>query len=327
MARRSVWVQIQREAEQRRREAERAARALERERVRLQREAERKRAYDEKEQKEVYLKQRTSAAQQRTDEITRFVDELDGLLAASLAKKASLDFEMLREQPTLLEFEPGTLATPIEPPSLVLPVPPSGLERLRPGSKAKHAQAVSDAEASYAEALAQAVQAERERRDALADAEHEHEERVGAEGERVAVHNSEVDTFKERYEEGNAEAVITYCSTVLAAGRYPENFPQEHKVAYVPESRQLVIELDLPTYEVVPEALEYRYVKAKDQIASKARPATQRRALYTKVVSQVTLRTVHEMFGADQAGPSNRLSSMDMSTRSIHVPADPRNRA
>ncbi|HTC59693.1 MAG TPA: hypothetical protein VK691_06175 [Solirubrobacteraceae bacterium] len=224
MARRSVWVQMQREAERRRREAERAARALERERVRLQREAERKRAYDEKEQKEIYLKQRMSAAQQLTDEIARFVDELDGLLGASLAKKAPLDFEMLREQPTLLKFEPGTLATPIEPPSLVLPAPPTGLERLRPGAKAKHAQAVSDAEASYAEALTQAVQAERERRTALADAEHEHEERVRAEGERVAAHNSEVDTFKERYEEGNAEAVITYYSTLLAASRLPREF-------------------------------------------------------------------------------------------------------
>jgi restriction system protein len=304
MARRSVWVQMQREAEPRQREAERAARALEheRERVRLQREAERKRAYDEKEQKRFYLEQRTNEAQQLTDEITEFVDELDGLLGTSLAEKAPFKIETLKEQSAPLKFEPGTLATPIEPPSLQLPTPPSGLERLLPGAKAKHAQAVSDAEASCAEELAQAVQAERERRTALADAEHEHEKRVRAEGERVSVQNAEVDTFKERYEERNPEAVITYYSMVLAASRSPENFPQQHKVAYVPESRQLVIELDLPTYDVVPEALEYRYVKAKDEITSKARPATQRRALYTRVVSQVTLRTVHEMFGADQAG-------------------------
>ena len=154
----------------------------------------------------------------------------------------------------------------------------------------------------------------------------EHDERIHAEDERIAAHNSEVDAFKERYEEGSTEAVITYCSTVLAASRYPENFPQEHKVAYVTESRQLVIELDLPSYDVVPEALEYRYVKAKDGIAPKARPATQRRALYTRVVSQVTLRTVHEMFGADQAGHIDRLSSTGMSTRSTHVPADQRDR-
>ncbi|HEY5195059.1 MAG TPA: restriction endonuclease [Solirubrobacteraceae bacterium] len=302
MARRSVWVQMQREAERRRREAERVARALERERVRRQRDAERKQAYDEKEQKRLHLEQRMNEAQQLTNEITEFVDELDGLLRTSLAKKIPLNIETLKEQSAPLKFEPGTLATPIEPPRLQLPTPPSGLERLRPGAKAKHAQAVSDAEASYAEMLAQTVQAERERRTALADAEREHEERVLAESERVTVQNAEVDTFKERYEERNPEAVITYCSMVLAASRYPEKFPQQHKVAYVPESRQLVIELDLPTYDIVPEALEYRYVKAKDEITPKTRPATHRRALYTRLVSQVTLRTVHEMFGADQTG-------------------------
>ena len=46
MARRSVWVQMQREAERHRREAEQTARALERERQRQAREAARQRAYD-----------------------------------------------------------------------------------------------------------------------------------------------------------------------------------------------------------------------------------------------------------------------------------------
>ncbi|MBS1869384.1 MAG: hypothetical protein JSS99_06940 [Actinobacteria bacterium] len=61
---------------------------------------------------------------------------------------------------------------------------------------------------------------------------------------------------------------------------------QQHKVAFVPESRQLVVELDLPTFEVVPDALEYRYVRARDEITPKARPIGQRRALYTRVVSR-----------------------------------------
>ena len=172
MARRSVWVQMQREAERRRREAERAARALERERVRLQREAERKRAHDEKEQKEIYLKQRTSAAQQLTDEIVRFVGELNNLLGASLAKNAPLDFEMLREQPTCSNSNPERLQRLSNLQAWCCLRLSTALERMRPGAKAKHTQAVNEAEASYAEALTQAVQAERERRTALTDAEH-----------------------------------------------------------------------------------------------------------------------------------------------------------
>jgi restriction system protein len=90
----------------------------------------------------------------------------------------------------------------------------------------------------------------------------------------VATQNKEVEAFKAGYEARDPDSVVTYCSMVLAASRYPDGFPQQHKVAYVPESRQLVIEMDLPTFDVVPDVAEYRYVKAKDEITSKARPAT-----------------------------------------------------
>ena len=192
-----------------------------------------------------------------------------------------------------------------------------------PGAKAKYAQAVEEAERRFAETLAQAVQAERDRQAAFAEAEAEHEKQVKAEAERVATRHAEVDSFRESYEQRNPEALVTYCSLVLAASQYPDAFPQQHKIAYVPESRQLVIEMDLPTFDVIPEQLEYRYVKAKDEIAAKARPAAQRKALYSRVVSQVTLRTVHEMFESDRPSTSSRSSSAGTQhDRSAHRPAD-----
>jgi len=302
VARRSVWVQMQREAERRRREAARAAQALERERVKRQREAARQHAYDEKEQKRLYLEQRSTEAEKLSQEVAEFIEELEGLLSDSLARDATLAFDSLKEQFDEPPFEPGGLAVPIEPPALQLPPPPSGLERLRPGAKAKHAQAVEEAEASYEKTLAEAVQAERDRQVALRGAESKHAALVIAEAAQVDSRNREIDEFKARYDAGDADAVITYSSLVLAGSRYPDRFPQQHKVAYVPESKQLVVEMDLPTYDVVPEVLEYRYVKAKDEITEKARPVNQRKSLYARLVSQVTLRAVHEMFAADQAG-------------------------
>lgn len=302
MARRSVWVQMQREAERRRREAERAAGALERERQRQAREAARQRAYGEKEQKRLYVEQRTHEAERLTREITERIGQLEGFLAASLATNTSFEIQTLKERPATIPFEPGELAIPIEPPVKQLPPPPSGLRKLLPGAKSKHAQAVAEAEAQYAEALAKAVEAERNRQMALGAAERNHDARVHAEAERVTVQNNEVDAFRAGYDTLDPDAVVTYCSMVLAASRYPDGFPQQHKIAYVPESRQLVIEMDLPTFDVVPDVAEYRYVKAKDEIASKARPATQSRALYANVVAQVTLRSVYEMLGADRAG-------------------------
>ena len=58
----------------------------------------------------------------------------------------------------------------------------------------------------------------------------------------------------------------------------------------------------LPTIEVVPAVREYRYVKARDEITSSARPVKDVRAQYGSLVAQVSLRTVHEIFEADRDG-------------------------
>jgi restriction system protein len=309
MARRSVWVQMQREAERRRREAERRqretdrrTRALVREQRREEKEAARRRAHDEKEQKRLYVEQRTHEAEQMTRETTERVDELERILKASLSNDPSFDIETLKQQPSPIPFEPGDLAVPIEPP-IHEPLPPlSALQRLLPGARTKHAQAAAEAETRYAQELAQAVRAEHDRQRALAGAERDHEARVRTETKRVRVQNDEVDAFAVGYAARDTDAVVTYSSMVLSASGYPDGFPQQHKVAYVPESRQLVVEMDLPTFEVVPDVVEYRYVKAKDEITAKARPATQCRALYSNLVAQLTLRSVYELLRADRAG-------------------------
>src|SRR5262249_4404815 len=74
---------------------------------------------------------------------------------------------------------------------------------------------------------------------------------------------------------------------------------QQFKIAYVPESRQLVCEYELPAVAVVPAVKAYKYVKTSDSVSETARPTTQVKALYSSVVARVTLRTVHEIFEAD----------------------------
>lgn len=102
---------------------------------------------------------------------------------------------------------------------------------------------------------------------ALAQAEAEHEKKVKAEAERVATQHAEVDSFRESYEQRSPEALVTYCSLVLAASQYPDTFPQQHKIAYVPESRQLVIEMDLrPVLEF--NMVDPRFVQETDVLSS-----------------------------------------------------------
>lgn len=72
-------------------------------------------------------------------------------------------------------------------------------------------------------------------------------------------------------------------------------------LAYVPESRQLVVEYELPPLDVVTTVREYRCVKIRDEITASARPAKDIRERCASVVSQVSLRTLHEVFEADRS--------------------------
>jgi len=66
---------------------------------------------------------------------------------------------------------------------------------------------------------------------------------------------------------------------VLERSKYPDGFPQEFRIAYVEE---------------------YKYVKAKDEIAEKARNTKDIKQLYQDILAGVSLRTIHEIFEADQ---------------------------
>jgi Restriction endonuclease len=87
------------------------------------------------------------------------------------------------------------------------------------------------------------------------------------------------------------QTVVTYIDLVLNASPSPDGFPAHWRLAYVPESRQLVIEYDLPEVDVVPTVNAYRYVKASDTISETARPKTQVKACL------LTLRTTRRTFG------------------------------
>lgn len=89
---------------------------------------------------------------------------------------------------------------------------------------------------------------------------------------------------------------------MLERSEYPEGFPQDFRLAYVPESKELIIEYELPTAEVVPAVAEYRYVKSRASIDGKARKPTEIKELYQDIVASVALRTVYETFQADRAG-------------------------
>jgi restriction system protein len=120
--------------------------------------------------------------------------------------------------------------------------------------------------------------------------------------EKAIRQNEEVDLFRTAYRTGNTEAVVAFSQFTLERSQLPDGFHNEHRHAYLPEDRQIVVEYRLPTIEdVIPDVERYRYTKSRDTIDKVARSAKSRQSLYTEVVAQVVLRAVSEIFRSDDA--------------------------
>lgn len=295
-------VQVQHAAEKQRAAQLRAQTQLARAAVQAQKAYERAQVADLRERARLYAELRNAQVALQNEQLEQNVTRLGSLLADTLSVDDFFDLETLKQTPAIPAFQPGALGVPEVPPLLQTYLPPelSGIRKLLPGAKATHAKEVAAAHERYEQARAAHAEREATRQTQLATAHAAHERQVAELQEKTAAQHAEIARLQRDFAAGTPDALVTYFTLVLEASAYPDDFPQHAKIAYVPESKQLVVEYDLPPFESVPEVGAYKYAKAKDAITETQRPATQRKALYTSVVAQVTLRTLHELFEADR---------------------------
>src|SRR5262249_15110019 len=143
--------------------------------------------------------------------------------------------------------------------------PLGGLERLF-SMRGRYEREIKEAENQFEEALRAFESSESVRLQKLRALEAAHRLANDSKLEAIRLQNADIDQFAEAYRVGDLSAVTAYYSTVLQRSAYPEDFPQDFRVAYVPESKQLVVEYQMPTADVVPKNAEYRYIKTKDMI-------------------------------------------------------------
>ena len=273
---------------------------------------------DEKERARLYSEARAADVAADNSALEDQVRDLESLLTATLAVDDHIDLDSLKQPPQLVAWQHSALEAPEPPPdpAKFAPPPQSGMGKVF-GAK-KHEAAITAANAAYAEACNQHWHREQRR---LADLQQAREAFDAANAAATAAAREQhdaIDAFKAELDAGDPDSIITYFDLVLRSSAYPESFPREFKLAYVPASRQIVVEFQFPPLDVVPAVKTYRYVKTHDTIAETARPVTQVRALYASVLCQITLRTLHEIFEADRGRRGHRrLQRMvDRSTRS-----------
>jgi len=306
MARRSSlfsgYTQMQREAARAQAAQARAQAAARKEAERARAAYLKARAAEEKERKRLYAESRAADVAAMNDDLDAAVSALEGLLAASLKAGDLVSFSALKKPASLPPWRHTNLERPEATPAMeaFMPAPPTGLAKMF--GKSKYEQAVAAAHERYRQAVSEHREREQQRSLALAAARADWQTAVDAANAQARRQHQEIDAFESDYRRGDLDAIVSYCSLVLDASRYPDGFPQKFKLAYVPESRQAVVEYELPTVAVVPKVKAYRYIKASDTIAESARPQAQIKAVYAAVVAQVAIRTVHELFRSDKGG-------------------------
>ena len=311
-----------RAAEQAQKQAERARNQAARASATQQKEADREaqRFHDESMHAE---------AASRNAQLASRYEEIDSILSATLEVDDFVDLEDLR---AVVEHPPFTrtdLEQPIPPPAPLSAPPepvyvepegaPKGLGGVFGGQK-HYAERVAQAQAEHArqyEAWQQAVaqlptaqlkqmqehQEQEERRIELLNEARQVYDNECRERETAAQEsNRELDKLIAGLASDNEDAVQEYVSIVLSGSVYPDCYPVTREFTFDSALRELSLTVTIPPPADLPSVKEYKYIKAKDEIAATALSMKDRKDRYANAAWQVALRTMHEIFESDRDG-------------------------
>jgi restriction system protein len=308
----------ERQAEAARKAAERARAAAARASVANQKTA-------EKEAARLHVESQLAEVAARNGDLANEYAEIDGLLASTLGVDDFVDLESLKitdvEHPP---FTPGALGRPAPAlPALQYPPeptfqPPAPLGVLA-GKKKKQA-ALEAAQAAHRDTVQRWQQRcqsmytdylaaqekwkdkEADRVEKLAAARAVYDQDCRDREAQAEVHNQELAKLINGLAFDVEDDIAEYVGIVLSNSTYPESFPVTHSHKFDLATRELTLQVTVPEPSTVPSVKEYKYVKAKDEIAATALPMKTQKDRYASAVWQVAVRTLHEVFEADRAG-------------------------
>lgn len=110
-----------------------------------------------------------------------------------------------------------------------------------------------------------------------------------------------LEKLKENYYNGDLESIHYYSNQILSNSKYYDTFPQEFELEYNPENKILIVEYQLPSLEDIPTLKEVKYIQTRDEVTEKHITKAQLNRLYDKILYQITLRTLHELYEAHES--------------------------
>jgi restriction system protein len=283
-------------------EWERQQQAIAREAERERKAAERARLAEEKEQKQRYRVAREAEIQQKNAHLERRVAELDTILVNGLHRSAVIDLVAGIRRPTVAALDLGPLVTPVVAPSLAqfAPRPPGVLSRMM-GGNARYEQAMAAAQTRHRQAVEEAERHEIERQRQVVAMRKEHEARVAQAEQEWQRRKNAVDAHVQAVASRDQASVEQYLKHVLRRVPLPKDFPHEIDVTFNSRADQAIVRIELPPHDIVPTVAAYKYLSTKDEERPTARPKADVQSQYRRIISQMALLCVRDVFDGDPA--------------------------
>lgn len=307
---RGLWADIQRERARRQRLEQQAYRAslqaaakAKREQARAERAAAQRAAVNERERKKTYGESRKAEAAECAADVQSLIDELDSVLTAGIRRRNEITFESLKRSFQPPPFDPAGLDSPLPGApqwASFAPRPPGAFGRLI-GREARYEREEAIARQAYEKEKTRYEATDTERRRKLTERHRAYQEWISGKAREVEEYNTEIDEFERSVRSGDSDAVARFFTLVLDASLFPEAFPHRTRVIYRPEARELVVEYELPAQEIIPTTRDFRYMPGNNEIKALPRPPKEIKERYARLIAQVTLRVLHDVFSVDPA--------------------------
>jgi restriction system protein len=168
------------------------------------------------------------------------------------------------------------------------------LESLRRKNEIEHEQKILVIETKNKEILAKWDAQKKELHEAWVASKREARKQHGE-------HQKTIEKIKGDYIAGNPKSITNYCEIVLASQPLPREFPRQHELEYVVETKTLVCNFVLPAPSDIPTLKEVKFIKTKAQLKQVHLSQSAINKLYDDVIYQITLGTLALLFKADEA--------------------------
>ena len=113
--------------------------------------------------------------------------------------------------------------------------------------------------------------------------------------------NALIDNFRLRYARGVPDAVIEFLDATLSHSEYPDLFPTQWEMDFVAETGALIVDYELPSLDTFPTLKAVKYDLLRDTFEQNYLSESEIAQLYDGAIYQTCLRTLHDLFAADEA--------------------------